>query len=259
MLNAQQIQQLVDPSVKLQVVTVEKTKSTQLLAKDYLAHHEDAGPIAFLADQQTAGYGQHGRHYYSPADTGLYLSLLLPPQDMHCLQNSGLLTTGIAVVLCHVLERHFPNSHLTLKWVNDLYQDGKKVAGILSEAVYQLGTEQASIIIGIGINLNTDHFPAELNQVAGALTDEAQVDRNRLVSNLLNELLVMLDDYADGQYLAEYRQRCFILGRSVAVKTHGGIEQGTAIDIDAAGSLVIVDHEGKQRVIQSGEVMKVNT
>lgn len=257
MSDANKIRQLIADRAKVRVVTVREAASTQLLAKEYLAHHSDDGPVAFIADKQTAGYGQHGRHYYSPAGTGLYLSLLLSPQKIHQLRKSGLLTTGVAVVLCKVLEQHFPQSHLSVKWVNDVYQNGKKVAGILSEAVYQLGNEEASLIIGIGINLTTQSFPQALTKIAGALTSTARIDRNSLAADLLVALLSMLADYGTGKYLAEYRQRCFILGRSVAIKTGNGILRGTAVDINQSGSLVIADSKGERRTIRSGEVMKV--
>lgn len=244
--------------VPMKVVVVDQTESTQLLAKNYLAHHNNRQPVAFIANRQSGGYGQHGRHFYSPAGSGLYLSLLLPPQDVHKLRKAGLLTTSVAVVLANVLEQYFPQAHLTLKWVNDVFRGQKKVAGILTEADFQLGSTAASLIIGIGINLTTSHFPGSLSNQAGALSTAAVVNRDQLAADLLVALIGMLSDYSSGKYLAEYRRRCFLLGQAVTVKTAQGIRQGVATDISKNGALVLVDSTGQRLVIHSGEVQKVN-
>ncbi|HJA74864.1 biotin--[acetyl-CoA-carboxylase] ligase [Limosilactobacillus pontis] len=251
------IEQAIAGRAKIKVVVVEQTESTQLLAKNYLAHHNNEEPVVFVANQQSGGYGQHGRHFYSPAESGIYLSLLLPPQRLQQLRKAGLLTTSVAVILAEVLEQYFPQVHLSLKWVNDVFLGPKKVAGILTEAVYQLGTPAASLIIGIGVNLTTQNFPAMLANKAGALGEADNVDHNQLVADLLVALIRMLADYADGKYLAEYRQRCFLLGRTVAVKTARGVSKGIAVDISKNGGLVI-DCDGKRQIIHSGEVEKVN-
>lgn len=251
------IEQAIAGRAKIKVVAVEQTESTQLLAKNYLAHHNNSEPVVFVANQQSGGYGQHGRHFYSPAESGVYLSLLLPPQRLQRLRKAGLLTTSVAVVLATVLEQYFPQAHLSLKWVNDVFLGPKKVAGILTEAVYQLGNPAASLIIGIGVNLTTQNFPAVLADKAGALGGSAAVDRNRLVGDLLVALIGMLADYSTGKYLAEYRRRCFLLGRIVTVKTMRGMQTGVAVDISNNGGLVI-NSGGKRQVIHSGEVEKVN-
>lgn len=237
---------------------MEETSSTQHLAKEYLAHHSDGGPVAFFADRQTAGYGQHGRHYYSPKQTGLYMSILLPAQSMMQFRKSGLMTTATAVVLCQVLERFFPDSELTVKWVNDVYKDRAKIAGILTEAVYQLGNDKANLIMGIGINLTTQVFPDEIKGKAGALSADSRVDRNQLAAELLVALLEMVENYEGGSYLDEYRRRCFLLGRFVSVRTGQEMIEGTAVDITKAGALVVEDGEHHRHVIRSGEVEKVN-
>lgn len=251
------IEQSIAGRAKIKLVAVEQTESTQLLAKNYLAHHNNSEPVVFVANQQSGGYGQHGRHFYSPAESGIYLSLLFPPQRLQQLRKAGLLTTSVAVILATVLERYFPQVHLSLKWVNDVFLGSKKVAGILTEAVYQLGNPAASLIIGIGVNLTTQNFPTELVSKAGALGKMSNIDRNRLVADLLVALIGMLTDYSTGKYLAEYRRRCFLLGRTVTVKTTQGMQTGIAVDISKNGGLVI-DCDGKRQVIHSGEVEKVN-
>lgn len=254
-LTATAIDQAIAGQTKIKLVTVEKTESTQLLAKNYLAHHDNGGPVVFIANQQSGGYGQHGRHFYSPAESGLYMSLLLPPQEIRNLRKPGLLTTSTAVVVVNVLEKYFPQAEFSLKWVNDVFLGKKKVAGILTEAVYQLGNTTASIIIGIGINLTTGAFPGELATKAGSIG--SPVNRNRLSADLLIALMTMLSDYSSGKYLEKYRQRCFLLGKPVTIKTANGIKKGIATDISRTGGLVMLDSNGHQILIHSGEVQKV--
>lgn len=254
-LTAPAIDQAIAGRIKIKLVTVEKTESTQLLAKNYLAHHDNGGPVAFIANQQNGGYGQHGRHFYSPAGSGLYMSLLLPPQEICYLRKPGLLTTSTAVALINVLEKYFPQAELSLKWINDVFMGKKKVAGILTEAVCQLGNTAASIIIGIGINLTTGAFPGELATKAGSIG--SPVNRNRLSADILVSLMAMLSDYSSGKYLAKYRQRCFLLGKPVTVKTVNGIKEGIATDISRTGGLVMLDNNGHRILIHSGEVQKV--
>lgn len=256
-LTSSAVSSAIDGRTKIKVVVVDKTESTQLLAKKYLAHHDDGGPVAFIANQQSGGYGQHGRRFYSPAQSGLYLSLLLPPQSIHQLRKAGLLTTSTAVILAKVLEQYFPQAQLTLKWVNDVFCKQRKVAGILTEAVFQLGNTKAALIIGIGINLTTNNFPASIANQAGALAKTAVINRNQLAADLLVALNAMLDNYASGKYLPEYRSRCFLLGKPVTVKTGQGIRKGVAVDISKNGSLIIVDPHGNRLLIHSGEVQKV--
>lgn len=247
---------LTNPSA-LDVKVVQVTASTQLLAKKYLAGHQLERPVVFLANQQTAGYGQHGRHFYSPASTGLYLSLLLPPQSITRLRQGGLLTTACAVVLIRVLERYCPSCHLAVKWVNDVYNGRKKIAGILTEVNYHPNHQTASLIIGIGVNLTTKSFPQDIQQPVGALTNCRQVNRNYLAGDLLNELLKLVKAYPSGQYLPEYRSRCFLLGKWVEIQTSNGVITGIATEIDANGAL-LVKTSGGNRVVYSGEVQKVN-
>lgn len=250
------IQQKIAKRQNVKVITVEQTESTQLLAKDYLAHHDCDKPVAFIANQQTGGYGQHGRQFYSPAESGLYLSLLVPGQNIRRLGKSGLLTTSVAVVVARLLEQYFPSPRLSLKWVNDVYLGQKKVAGILTEAVLQLGNTSAALIIGIGINLTTQSFPQKLVGKATSLGDF--VDRNQLTADLLVNLIGMLDNYSSGHYLDEYRQRCFLLGSPVTVRTGHEMVRGVAKTISKNGSLIVIDSDGEQRIIRSGEVEKVD-
>ena len=126
-----------------QVVVKATTPSTQLLARHYVKNQRPNKSIAFLADQQTAAYGKGGRPFYAPKNTGLYFSLVLPPRLSPQLANIGLFTTGVAVAIRRALHTFYPYHDFRLKWVNDLYIEQQKVAGILNELIFSTALDQS--------------------------------------------------------------------------------------------------------------------
>lgn len=143
----------------------------------------DAGHGSLVAAlEQTEGRGRRGRSFCSPREAGLYFSVVLHPGES--LQESLLITTAAAVAVYKaVLE--VCGISLGIKWVNDLFKDGKKVCGILTEAMtdFESGNIE-SAIVGIGLNLFPgEEIPEELENIAGALYDTEEeagrADRNR--------------------------------------------------------------------------------
>lgn len=242
-----------------EIHTARSIDSTQNWAKQYLSSHQPDRPVAFLADQQTAGYGRRGRQFYSPQKTGLYFSLVLPHNPMSALPKIGLLTTGVAVAVGHVLKRTFPDHDFSYKWVNDIYVNGHKVCGILTEATLELeSASSAALIVGIGINLSTADFPNEFAQKAGSIAPGQTVDRNRLAAELLVEIMSIYHEYDSGKFLPEYRDHSLVLNRPVELKIGNRQVVGTAIDIDEQGGLVVELADGTKQSFISGEVTKVN-
>ena len=138
-----------------------------------------------VAQLQTEGKGRKGRKFYSPKDSGLYLSVLLYPEKTA--QKSLEITAAAAVAVCKAVENCCGVS-LGIKWVNDLYLENKKVCGILTEAVTDFETGDIEfVVVGIGLNLYepTGGFPKELKEKAGAILPDGQkVDKNKLVGEV---------------------------------------------------------------------------
>ncbi len=126
--------------------------------------------------------------FYAPKNTGLYFSLVLPPRLSPQLANIGLFTTGVAVAIRRALHTFYPYHDFRLKWVNDLYIEQQKVAGILNELIFCPALDQSCCVLGIGINLTTTTFPTKLQSVARAIDPNRSVDRNRLAAALLDQL-----------------------------------------------------------------------
>ena len=160
--------------------------------------------------------------------------------------------------MCRAIARTSGKS-AQIKWVNDVYLDGRKVCGILTEAVTDLesgGIE--SIILGIGVNFSTSQtdFPEELRQKAGAVFEGTPpVDRNRFVAVLIEEVTQLCETLTSRSFLDEYRSRSLVLGKTVQVLPFGQESyQAKAVGIDGQGGLVLELPSGTTQALHSGEV-----
>ena len=216
-------------------VFLEETDSTNRVAKE-LARQGAPHGTAVLAERQTAGRGRLGRAFFSP-EGGLYLSVILHPQCPP--EDRALMTPMAAVAVCRALEQICDVSP-GIKWVNDLYLGGKKLCGILCEGCGD------AVIVGIGLNLYTPEggFPADIP--AGALN--VPVDRRALAEAIRQQLL------QPGEFLAEYRERCLLLGKTVTVHpVMGEAYAARAVEIDDRCRLVVESCRGRE-ALDSGEV-----
>jgi len=195
-----------------------------------------------LAETQTAGRGRLGRTFFSPAGSGIYLSILLRPKKL----DAGKLTTLAAVVVADAIS-HVCGVQVGIKWVNDLIFDSKKLCGILAEGA---GTDFA--VLGIGINVKKSAFPPELADIATSLEEATGVapNRNRLVAEILRGLATA--DLEGVSHMDEYRRRSLTLGKWVTVLGSGEAVFVRAIEDD--GALLVEDENGNLRRISSGEV-----
>lgn len=236
----------------LQVQVFQTIDSTNKLAKQ-LATENPSRPLAIIANQQTAGYGRYGRQYYSPKDTGVYISLLLPMANKNV--TSGLLTTGAAVAVVKIFES-LHHVKLQIKWVNDLIYENRKIAGIMTEGITDFETGSLSyVIVGIGINLSTSNFPIEMQAKAGSLNLQ-DLDRNLLVARLIDEMYQVLMGELTPTLLAYYREHSLVIGHEIVLDQRGKLIQGRVVDIDNQGALVVVTTTGIQ-TFNGGEITKV--
>lgn len=240
------------PPVKL--IVLPTVDSTNAYLKRMATRAPLTEPVVVLADTQTAGYGRSGRAFYSPGETGIYMSIGLPITSSQPL-DAGLLTTGTAVAVAETLHELFDVA-VELKWVNDVLVNHHKVVGILSEGMTNLETGQiSSVVVGIGINLTTAAFPSALETKAGAVsTTSTTVTRNEVISRLLNTFFTGYPTYRTGDFMPAYRRLSMVIGRQVALKSGATIIHGVVQDIDAAGALVVQLPTGVVRHFSSGEI-----
>lgn len=217
-----------------------ETDSTNTRAK-LLAEQGAVHGTAVIAERQTAGRGRLGRSFYSPGGTGLYLSVVLRPENT----DVNMATVCAAVGVCRAIERVCGQSP-RIKWVNDLFLHGKKVCGILAEGVGPFSNgAPAAVVLGVGINCSTELFPEELRSVAGSLG--GGFSREALAAAVIEELREMSGG------IAEYRERSLMPGREVSFVRDGETITATVLGIDDAGGLIL-RHAGGEMVLRCGEV-----
>ncbi|MDR7695954.1 biotin--[acetyl-CoA-carboxylase] ligase [Lactococcus lactis] len=240
------------------IFVFDEVTSTQELAKQYLSSHEVKQPLIFVANNQTEGHGRRGRNFYSPSDTGLYFSIILPNRS-HDILKIGLLTTSTAVAVVKVLEQFYKDKNFQLKWVNDIYLGTYKVGGIITEAALDLESSSAgNFIMGIGLNLSTKDFPADLSEKAQGINPEFKIDRNQLLAEMAKEVINNFANYRQPDLIDEYRKRSLLFGKNVTLKLGTKAVNGQVEGISDDGSLILKAKSGELQTFKSGEVVKVD-
>ncbi|MDR0316910.1 MAG: biotin--[acetyl-CoA-carboxylase] ligase [Lactococcus lactis] len=240
------------------IFVFDEVTSTQELAKQYLSSHEVKQPLIFVANNQTEGHGRRGRNFYSPSDTGLYFSLILP-NPSHDILKIGLLTTSTAVAVVKVLEQFYKDKNFQLKWVNDIDLGTYKVGGIITEAALDLESSSAgNFIMGIGLNLSTKDFPADLSEKAQGINPEFKIDRNQLLAEMAKEVINNFANYRQPDLIDEYRKRSLLFGKNVTLKLGTKAVNGQVEGISDDGSLILKAKSGELQTFKSGEVVKVD-
>ncbi len=205
-------------------------------------------PMLFIADSQTAGRGRMGRSFYSPDSTGLYMSYLYKPQGS--IADAVTVTAATAVAVVRAIEELSDLKPL-IKWVNDIYLDGKKVAGILTESV----TDKqgvTSVIVGIGVNIDTHFFPDDIKSVAGSLG--IGLSREDLAKTVVKHLRCLIEGLSERSFLEDYMNHSLVLGREVVYIIQGVEYTATAVGIDENAGLVVEDKDGNRSTLSTGEI-----
>lgn len=197
------------------------------------------------ADEQTAGHGRQGRAWAGIPGTAVLMSVIVGDLE----ERHTLLPLTAAVAVCEAAEA-CAEARCAIKWPNDVWIGGRKLAGVLVEARPQAGWA----VVGVGINVTTtiDDFPEELRGIATSLTIEAfgtgKASRNAVLSAFLKAFAALLGQDRDG-ILDEWRSRDALRGRQISWE--GG--EGTAGGIDQSGALLVETGRGKV-ALEAGEV-----
>lgn len=231
------------------VEVYDKLESTNITAKLAALNGAPANTV-IAANCQTGGRGRRGRAFYSPPKSGVYFSVILRPNVNA--KESVLLTTAAAVSAAEAIEE-LTGKKALIKWINDVYVEGKKCVGILSEAVFDCESGAVdSVIVGIGINVSTHDFPPEIADKAGSI---GAVSRNALVAAVTDKLIDICESLPDNSHLVRYRKRCFLLGDEITVIPFGGEKyNATALSVDDEGRLVVKTDSGEEKALSNEEV-----
>lgn len=229
--------------------------STNALLRERAAKGAPEGSV-ILANRQTKGRGRLGREFYSPPDTGIYMSLLLRPQALEPTQ-AVKLTTMAAVAACKAIEE-VSGKQAQIKWVNDIFINGKKVCGILTEASFGLETGRLDyVIVGIGFNVYPPAvgFPPELAEIADSiLRSQENEGKSKLTASFLNHFLEIYHSNGSSEYAAVYREKSMVIGRPIQVLSPAGTRNAYALDVDRDCRLIVRYEDGTVDNLSSAEI-----
>ena len=244
----------------------EEVTSTNTVLKQVAVQGAPEGTV-LLASRQTAGKGRLGRSFYSPEETGIYMSLLLRPKLKA--KDSLLITTAAAVAVSEAIEK-VTGVETGIKWVNDIYCRGRKVVGILTEGGLKAGTDQlAYAVLGSGINLwdPTGGVQEEISLIAGSvLTESFQPDtiekeklRCRLAAEVLNQFMRIYPQLTEKKFMNAYRKRSFLIGQEVSLiradhRADMDLPMVRVINVGDDAQLIVELPDGTRQEVSSGEV-----
>jgi BirA family biotin operon repressor/biotin-[acetyl-CoA-carboxylase] ligase len=240
------------------IYNFEEIDSTNRFAKRLALQGKPEGTLVY-AEKQTHGRGRWSRSWDSPKGKGLWFSLVLRPKFKPAL--GSMLTLLGATSVASVVEENF-RLRPKVKWPNDLLVNGRKLAGVLTEASrYRSGISYA--VLGIGINVNQDKadFASNIRERAISLRMAGKdVDRLSLLSKIL---IQMENDYRKAQIwgfdfiLRRWISRSSILCREVLLRVNSHTVRGRVRGFHANGDLVLLDGDGKERRYSDGDIVEV--
>lgn len=226
---------------------------------DLLREAAEAGApeyTVYAAQQQTAGKGRQGRSFYSPPETGLYLSILFRPQMPPA---ETLRLTPMAAVAAAEAVEQCTGQRVQIKWVNDLLLHERKICGILAESRFSESQTLDYVIVGIGINLlpPPEGFPPALAEIAGAVYPaeaDAAAAFTDCAAALISALMRQYRGLSERQYLAGYRSRLCVLGRPITVNENGEERPAEALAVDDDLRLLVRYADGTEQWRATGEI-----
>ena len=241
------------PGLQVEVQPVVTSTNQVLRQRAEEGAHEG---LALVAVTQTAGRGRRDHSFFSPPDSGLYLSFLLRP-DLSARDALSLTTCAAASVALAIEE--CAGVDAKIKWVNDVFCHGKKVCGILTEAALDLETGGLQYaIVGIGVTLFPPKggFPPELPEAGAVFPTRPQglEGRSQLAGSILNHFFSFYPHLKDKPFFADYRRRSLVLGQEITVLEGGQTRTAFALDLERDFSLRVRETDGTIHTLSSGEV-----
>lgn len=209
-----------------------------------------------VADRQTAGRGRRGRAWESPSGSSIYMSILLRPDTKP--DQAPMLTLVMAQSVAEAI-RHVTGEEALIKWPNDIVLNKKKICGMLTEMSTEIQWINY-VVIGVGINVNTEEFPQELTGTATSLYLEKgqKVKRSLLIAEIMNRFEHYYELFAEAGNLSamqeNYNKLLVNRDREVRILEPGHEYNGHAVGINETGELQVYTEDGKRKSIYAGEV-----
>lgn len=240
------------------VLCLNSVDSTNNYLRKLATEGAPAGQIV-IAESQTAGRGRLGRRFASPESKGIYMSMLLRPQNAIA-EDVSSVSAWVAAAVHNAIFRAC-GVRSGIKWVNDLTLDAKKLCGILTEISIESENRQIQyMIVGVGVNVNetTEDFPDEYRDIATSLRlyTGTPHDRVKIAAEMIRALDELARDLPHNKqpYLDTYRAYNVTTGKDVRLLFHNGDEIGYAVGIDDDFGLIVRNGGGEEKTVRSGEV-----
>jgi BirA family transcriptional regulator, biotin operon repressor / biotin---[acetyl-CoA-carboxylase] ligase len=223
--------------------------STNIFAKALLQNGAIEGALV-ITDHQTDGHGRSNRKWYSEPSKNLTFSVIVQPTIAP--ERLGGLSLYAGLSVAEAIEE-IASLRPTCKWPNDILLNGKKICGILSEAIFEYN-QLKGVVIGIGINVNQRVFPAELQSTASSLTLETnqEYDCIALLSSVLERMernYQLVQSAQMDQVFESWKQYTTMFGQMISVHQTENIITGIAARLDDDGGLILLTSNGEQKIL----------
>ena len=220
------------------------TDSTNDDAFTFISDGQVKNGMLIITDYQKKGRGRRGNKWISTPGNNLTFSLILEKNKQY---NSGLFSilSGLAIVKGI---QQFTGIKCSLKWPNDIILNDKKIGGILIETK----NDNPYLVIGIGINVNQEEIPTELEDIASSLRIEKSnpIQREPLLAFILNEFEKLYKD-GSNKWIENWKKYCNHINKRIVLNNNKEVVKGLFLDINDDGN-AILDIESEQVVIYSG-------
>ena len=239
------------------IYSFHEVESTNGVAK-FLANQGAPEGTAVLSETQTKGRGRSGKKWESPVG-GIWLSLILRPDIDPSKASIITLATGVAVAKTLI----GMGIDARIKWPNDILINGKKVAGILTEANARFNAVDY-VIVGVGIDtkVDTDILAHDLGEITTSISQETEreIIESKIVAKFLNEFEEIYDLFKDEKFndiLYDWRRMAQTIGRYVEIQQPlGKVYRGIAVGINNQGALILELSNGELKKVISGECIQ---
>lgn len=237
-----------------EVYFYEQTDSTNNCIRKLAKEGKKEGVVA-VVEIQTAGKGRRGKGWQSPKGTGIWMSMLLTPNITP--PEAPVLTLLAGLAVCRAIRQQTGLTAM-IKWPNDILISNKKICGILTELYAEMDSVHF-VITGIGINVNTEVFPDELQKTATSLKIEKgeSISRKNMIKAVIEEFEKIYLQYEKEcsflPFREEYKKYCINIGKELQILSKQPfIAKG--VDITEQGELLVQKQTGEKVVVFSGEV-----
>lgn len=243
-------------NIEIDIEVRDEVSSTNLILKEKASNGEKEGKI-LIAKRQKIGRGRLGRKFFSPKN-GIYLSFILRPSL--ALKDSVYLTTIAAVAVVDAIN-DVTGKQVKIKWVNDIYLDGRKICGILTEGSTDLENGRLSYaVVGIGINISkpeNEKIPDELKDIIGFLCEEEEIRdglMNRLVAKIIKNYFNYYEALPSKDFMKKYRDYQLLIGKEIFVIRPNEEKKAMVTGLDDEARLLVEFEDGSKEAIFTGEV-----